>query len=126
MATAKVLNYSPEMTARMVADYTAAPTKATVEALAAALGKTTKSIVAKLSREGVYKKAEYVAKNGEKPIKKDAMVEVIAGLMDVTSDKLDGLEKAPKAALILIANALKAQRDGDPAEGEPAEGEPAE
>ena len=115
----KILNYSPEVTAKMVAAYTATPTKATVEALAVELGKTVKSVIAKLSREGVYVKAAYVNKAGEKPVRKDAMVGAIATLIGVTEDKLDGLEKAPKAALILIANAIKATRDGTPdAEGE--------
>ena len=122
MAKTVVVNYSPEMTAKMVADYSAAPTRATVDALAVEFGKTVKSIIAKLSREGVYRKAEYVSKTGEKPIKKDAMVGVIAGLIGVSEDKLDGLEKAPKVTLMLVANALKATRDGMP-EGE-GEGEP--
>lgn len=115
-AAAKVVNYTPEMTAKMIADYTASPTRDTVNALAAAFGKTTKSVIAKLSRENVYVKAEYVSKTGEKPIKKDAMVEVIAGLIGCDSEKLEGLDKAPKAALILVANAIKATRDGNPAE----------
>lgn len=110
----KVVNYTPEMTATMKAAYVAAPTKDTVAALALQFGKTTKSIVAKLSREGVYKKAEYVTKAGTPPIKKDAMVTVIAGLIGSTDEALDGLEKAPKNALALIANALKAKRDGTP------------
>jgi len=118
MATAKVVNYTPEQTATMRALYGAAPNKATVATIAAMFGKTTKSVVAKLSREGVYVKAEYVSKTGEKPIRKDAMVGVIAGLMGVSEESLDGLEKAPKGALLLVANALKAQRDGDPSEGE--------
>lgn len=110
----KVVNYTPEMTAAMRAAYVASPTKDTVAALAVQFGKTTKSIVAKLSREGVYVKAAYVTKAGTAPVKKDAMVAVIAGLIGASEESLDGLEKAPKVALALIANALKAQRDGTP------------
>lgn len=115
-AKTPVVNYTPEMTLRMVEDYSINPTKDTVAALAVAFGKSTKSIIAKLSREGVYKKAEYVAKSGEKPVKKDAMVETIAALIGVASEKLDGLEKAPKVALGLIHNALKAAKGGTPSE----------
>lgn len=106
---AKVVNYTPEMTAKMVADYTATPTKETVAALATAFGKTTKSIVAKLSREGVYKKAEPTAKDGSPVVKKDAMVGMIATAIGVAEEKLDGLEKAPKVALKLVYAALTAK-----------------
>lgn len=113
---AKVVNYTPEMTATMKAAYVAAPNKDTVAALALQFGKTTKSIVAKLSREGVYQKAVYVTKAGTPPVKKDAMVSIIAGLIGASEEALDGLEKAPKNALALVANALKAKRDGTSAE----------
>ncbi len=108
--TAKVVNYTPEQTTALVAAYVAAPVKATVERFAVAFGKTTKSIVAKLSREGVYVKAVRVTKAGEPIVKKNAMVEAIAGMLGVASEKLDGLDTAPKAALALIANALKARK----------------
>lgn len=106
--TEKVVNYTPEMTAKLVEAYVAEPTKATVEAFAKEFGKTTKSVIAKLSREGVYVKAERTNKAGEPVVKKDAMVEMIAEKLGVTSDKLEGLEKAPKAALKLVFAALPA------------------
>ena len=52
MATA---NYTEQQTKEMVAQYEAAPTKETVVAIAEKLGKNTRSVIAKLSREGVYK-----------------------------------------------------------------------
>ena len=51
MATAK--NYTDEMVSQMVETHEASPTRDTVEQLAEDLGKTTRSIIAKLSREGV-------------------------------------------------------------------------
>lgn len=104
--TVKTPNYTPDMTAEMVAAYMLAPTKETVSELAVKFGKTTRSIVAKLSREKVYKPAAYVTKNGEKPESKEHMVSEIAALLDVTADKLGGLEKANKAALAMIRVAL--------------------
>jgi hypothetical protein len=103
--TVKV-NYTPEATAAIVAAYMLAPTKETVAELAAEFGKTTRSIVAKLSREGVYKKAEYVAKNGAKPETKEAKVEKIAKALGVAAEKLGGLEAATKVALDLILAAV--------------------
>lgn len=105
----KVVNYTPEMTKAIVETYVSAPTSDTVKALAEEFGKSTRSIIAKLSREGVYKKAEYVAKNGEKPETKEAKVEKIANALGVTSDKLGGLEAATKLALNLILAALTAK-----------------
>jgi L,D-peptidoglycan transpeptidase YkuD (ErfK/YbiS/YcfS/YnhG family) len=102
----KVVNYTPEMTAELVAAYTANPTKDTVAAFATKFGKTTKSVVAKLSREGVYVKATPTAKDGTPVAKKDTIVETIANAMGVPSEKLDGLEKAPKTVLKMILAAM--------------------
>jgi hypothetical protein len=104
--TVKVVNYTPEQTAKLIADYTTSPTKDTVAALSVEMGKTTKSIVAKLVREGVYKKAEKVAKDGSPVTTKEDLVAKIAKEIGVEADKLDGLETAPKNALKLILSAL--------------------
>jgi len=102
----KIVNYTPEQTASLVASYTANPTRETVKALAETLGKTERSVIAKLSREGVYVKQEYTNKAGEKPAKKDALVGEIAEAMHVNEDALEGLEKAPKQVLKLILAAI--------------------
>ena len=59
MATAPI--YTAEQTAELIAKY-AGGRGATVDELALALGRSVRSIVAKLSREGVYAKSERVAK----------------------------------------------------------------
>ena len=64
----KAINYTPEQTAQIVAEYKAGTS---VESLAEALGKSVRSIVAKLSREGVYQKKEYATKTGEPVISKE-------------------------------------------------------
>lgn len=106
MTTEKVVNYTPEMTAELVEAYKASPTKETVVAFATKFGKTTKSVIAKLSREGAYVKAAPVTKSGEPIVKKDELVGMIAAKIGVTEDKLDGLEKAPKVALKMIFDTL--------------------
>ena len=63
----KAVNYTAEQTAKIIADYQAG---VAVESIAQAMGKTVRSIVAKLSREKVYIAKSYVNKNGEKPVKK--------------------------------------------------------
>ena len=113
--TVKTPNYLPEQVEFMRAAYEAAPTKETVEMLAAKLGKNARSIVAKLSREGVYHKAEYVSKTGEKPIKKDEHADAIGKMLGLNEAEADSLTKANKTALAKIAAALASSRpiDGD-------------
>ena len=104
-ASAKV-NYTPEQSVELVAAYVANPTKETVEIFAAKFSKTAKSIIAKLSREGVYKKAEYVSKNGEKPIKKESVATEIGEFLGLAEGDTDSLAKANKRALAAISSLI--------------------
>jgi hypothetical protein len=103
----KIVNYTPEQTAQMVADYAGG---VTVESIAESLGKTVRSVVAKLSREGVYKKKEYVSKTGEKPVKKDAHADAIGAILQLSEGEVDSLTKANKSALKTIFEALANSR----------------
>ncbi len=62
-----------------------------------------RSVIAKLSSLGIYKKKEYLTKRGEIPIKKEEYIEKIAALLDVNAEFLESLEKVNKAVLALIA-----------------------
>ena len=101
--TAKTVNYSPEQTARVISDYQSG---VTVEAIALELGKTVKSVVAKLSREGVYKKKAYVTKTGEAVIKKDTVADSIGAILNLPENDIESLTKANKSALQAIFTAL--------------------
>ena len=101
--SSKVVNYTAEQTAKMVADYQAGVSTATI---AENLGKTVRSVVAKLSREGVYKKKEYVTKTGEKSVKKDAHADAIGAILKMTEAEIESLTKANKTALVKIFQAL--------------------
>jgi hypothetical protein len=103
----KVVNYTPEQTAKMVADYAQG---VTVESIAESLGKTVRSVVAKLSREGVYRKKEYMSKTGEKPVKKDAHADAIGAILQLSEGEIDSLTKANKSALKTIFEALANSR----------------
>lgn len=104
--TAKKVNYTEEQTKDMVAEYVANPTQETVAMLAESFGKNIRSIVAKLSREGVYKAKERVTKTGEKPIKKDSVADAIGKILEMSEGEVTSLEKANKTALTKIFNAL--------------------
>jgi len=89
MMTDKTVNYTPEQTAQLVANYKAG---ATVETLATMFGKTTRSVVAKLSREGVYTAKSKTS--GVARVKKSELVDRIANRVGVAPETFDSLEKA--------------------------------
>ena len=103
------MNYTEEQTEYLVEQYKAVPTMETVQYLAEELGKTTKSIIGKLSREGVYKRAVYTSKSGELPITKVELVNNIAENLGIEVENLLGLEKSPKATLKTLEVATGAQ-----------------
>ena len=103
--TTKAVNYTPEQEARLSAGYTGGMTP---EELASEMGKTARSVVAKLSRMGIYKKKEYVSKTGEKPVKKDEQADKLAALVGLTEADADSLTKANKTALGKILAVLEA------------------
>ena len=102
----KTVNYTPEATRIIVESYTDKPTKEMVQALAERFGKTTRSIVAKLSREKVYIKPIYVTKQGLPVVAKENIVDEIAKTLGVNSEMLGGLEKANKNCLSLLLASL--------------------
>jgi hypothetical protein len=103
------MNYTEEQTAYMVEHYESCPSMETVQYLAEKLGKTTKSIIGKLSREGVYKRAVYKSKSGELPITKVELVSNIAENLGIEVESLVGLEKSPKSTLKTLEVATGAQ-----------------
>jgi hypothetical protein len=105
MSKTLVVNYTPEMTSAIVEAYVASPTKKTVEALAVEFGKNVRSIVAKLSREGVYVKATPVKAKGPR-VTKAEQIEAIAVKLGVPSETLESLASATFNALALIAAKL--------------------
>ena len=70
-------NYTKEQEAQMIAEYKLEPTRSTVDVIAKDLGKTVKSVIAKLVTLKVYVKAVKVAKNGKPTIRKGDLVSQI-------------------------------------------------
>lgn len=105
MATVKTA-YTTEQTVELVEAYKAEPNAETVAAFAEKFGKTVKSVIAKLSREGVYQKKEYVSKSGQKPEKKDSVADAIGAILKMSDGEIDSLAKANKTALQKIFTAL--------------------
>ena len=105
--TTKTVNYTPEQTARMVADYQAGTS---VEMIAETFGKTVRSVVAKLSREKVYVAKAYKTKSGETPIKKDAHADFIGDALGLSEADTESLTKANKIALMKIADFIRTEK----------------
>jgi hypothetical protein len=103
MTTAKIANYTPEQTAKIVEAYAAGTS---VESIAEMVGKSVRSIVAKLSREGVYQKKTYKTKTGESVVKKDQHADAIGAILKLPENDIESLTKANKSALKAIFEAL--------------------
>lgn len=105
----KTVNYTAEMTANLVEAYTEATNDAeraaVVNTFAGAFGKTTKSVVAKLSREGVYVKAEAAGKKGG--VKKGEVANAIGAFLRLSENEVSSLEKANMTALNKIWNFVR-------------------
>ena len=99
----KAANYSDEMVAEMVFHYEANPTKDTVDKLAAEFNKSTRSIVAKLVREGVYVAAPRVTKTGAPVVRK---ADLVIQIQNAVGQELPTLEKASKADLQLLLDSV--------------------
>ena len=99
------MNYTSEMTEKLIEKYRSSPTMETVEELAKEFGKPKKSIIGKLSREGVYRRQTYTGKTGEVPVTKNELVTEIAEYLGL--GELEGLEKAPKNTLKRMLGAIK-------------------
>ena len=101
------MNYNEQTTQYMLEKYTADPTRQTVEDLAVELSRSVKSIIGKLSREGVYRREIYKTKTGELPVTKVEIVSDIADNLGIEVESLLGLEKAPKSTLKKLKEALE-------------------
>ena len=105
------VNYTEDQVKHMVEAYTARPERATVEMLAEDLNKSIKSIIGKLSREGVYEKTVYKTKTGEDPVTKKELVEELSELVGIEYIMISGLEKSPKIDLKRLVDILKEEED---------------
>lgn len=104
MTVSTATQYTAEQTSTLVEGYQAGTS---IEALATALGKSTRSVIAKLSREGVYKAKEKTS--GAARLTKAVLIDQIAAKLGVPAEKLESLEKATKEALELLVGATVAE-----------------
>lgn len=104
MTAVKTVNYTPEMTATVVEGYKAGKS---VETLATEVGRTVRSVIAKLSKEGAYKAPAKEA--GKREMLKAEMVAEISKEIGVSEEALESLEKATGPALMAVLKALRSE-----------------
>lgn len=97
------MKYTKEITDKLVEDYKSG---VTVDELAQQLQVPNRSIIAKLSSLGAYHKKQYLNKLGTPPQKKSEIIERLANLLEVDSERLESLEKVNKQVLLLIETKL--------------------
>ena len=102
----QVKNYSDKDVSMMIETYQANPTRDTVDMLAEKLGKNARSIIAKLSREGVYVSQPRVTKTGEPVVLKSEFVDRIHKALGI---EIPSIVKATKVDLQRLADHLEAQ-----------------
>jgi hypothetical protein len=103
MMTDKTVNYTPEQTATIIGLYT---TGNSVEMIAEQVGKSVRSIVAKLSREGVY--IPKTAAKGQGRVTKADLIDRLAKKFEIDTAEIVSLEKAGLAALELLVQKAQA------------------
>ena len=97
------MKYDNVTTLKLIEDYKAG---VPVRSLSEQLGVPERSVIAKLSSLGVYKRKEYLNKRGEPPVKKEEYVDRIAKLLGTEPEMLESLEKVNKNVLKLLEAAL--------------------
>lgn len=95
--------FTDEVTKKIVDAYVAEPTRATVDSLADELNRSYRSIIAKLSAEGVYQVKERTTKTGEPIVKKEQLVADIEAWLGIS---VPTLAKTGKQELILLHRSI--------------------
>jgi len=98
------MKYTNEQVVKLIEDYQSGKP---VKDIAEELKVPERSVIAKLSSLGVYKRKEYLNKRGEVPVKKEEYIERIATLLDINVELLESLEKVTKSALVLIERQVR-------------------
>ena len=98
----KTPNYTPEQVQHMVEQYVLGTS---VEQIAEAMGKSVRSIVAKLSREGVYQPKTRAVQGAR--VTKSQLVEQISQLVGKPSEQMESLEKANQDVLVALLEHMR-------------------
>lgn len=82
------MSYTEELTAEIVKEYQDSPSRETIDLISARIGKSARSIIAKLSAEGVYLTPVRTTKTGEAIVKKEDLVSQINEWLNIETPSL--------------------------------------
>lgn len=102
------MKYTKEITEKLINDYTIE--NKSVDELALELEIPKRSLIAKLSSLGIYKRKPYVDKTGKPPVRKSELIDSIGVSLGIDPDQLDSLEKVTKRILETIDKRLKVEQ----------------
>lgn len=102
------MKYTIEIVNKITEDY---KNGVPVKDIALELDVPERSVIAKLSSLGVYKRKEYLNKRGEVPVKKEVYIERISSLLDINVELLESLEKVTKTVLVLLEKRIAALKE---------------
>lgn len=106
------MSYSKELVQEIVDEYSANPSRETVDAISTRIGKSTRSVIAKLASEGVYKTPVRTTKTGDAIVKKEDLAAEIGAWI---GREVPTLAKTGKLDLIALHKALKEIYDDESA-----------
>ena len=101
-------NYTEHETQELIEAYLICPTLDMVTELSVKFRKTRRSIISKLSKEGVYKRKIYTSKSGDIPITKLELLNIIE---ESLGKKFPNLDKAPKSTLLVLRDSVTQLHD---------------
>ena len=82
------MSYTDELTQEIIREYEANPTRETIEQISTRIGKSTRSIIAKLAAEKIYRTPIRTTKTGEQIVKKEELVADIERWLSITAPTL--------------------------------------
>ncbi len=77
------MTYTPELTEQIIKEYEANPVRETVDEIADKIGKSPRSVIAKLAAAGVYRTPVRTTKTGDAIVKKDELVDDIERWLNI-------------------------------------------
>lgn len=98
------MTYTAELTAELVNEYKLDPTRETIDKISTRIGKSPRSVIAKLASEGVYATPERTTKTGEAIVKKEELVAEIGNWLAI---EVPSLVKTSKIELKALHKAIK-------------------
>lgn len=98
------MSYTEELTEEIVKEYNENPSRDTVDAISARIGKSARSVIAKLAAAGVYQTPVRTTKTGDPIVKKETMVAEISVWLGI---EVPTLAKTGKLELKKLHEAIK-------------------